>query len=415
MSHAHEGPVRTAATGIVGEVSGPPLDPTSEILRVEDLTVRFPTDDGMVNAVRGVSYVLHPREVLGIVGESGSGKSVSSMAVMGLLPRSAKVEGKILFRGDDVLKMRADQQRSLRGRKIGMIFQDAMTALNPVLTIGAQLAEAVRSHEHISHTAALVRAQEMLDLVGIPQAKDRLRNYPHEFSGGMRQRAMIAMAVINRPDVIFADEPTTALDVTVQAQILDTLLDVKDEVDAAIVFITHDLGVIASVADRVLVMYAGKPVETAGVDEIFTEPRMPYTAGLLGSMPTVDLIGERLRPIQGTPPSLINLPTGCPFRPRCPISVDLCAAAEPPLMETDRRNHRSACHRWDDVAAYEDATAMFRVRPGETVGLTAEDTEDLELPGVRPEDVGGSSPADGSSSADAPDDRSGSTIAGERA
>ncbi len=275
--------------GVVGEVSGPPLDPTEEILRVEDLTVRFPTDDGMVNAVRGVSYVLHPREVLGIVGESGSGKSVSSMAVMGLLPRTAKVEGKILFRGDDVLKMRPDQQRSLRGRKIGMIFQDAMTALNPVLTIGSQLAEAVRSHEHISHTAALVRAQEMLDLVGIPQAKARLKNYPHEFSGGMRQRAMIAMAVINRPDVIFADEPTTALDVTVQAQILDTLLEVKDEVDAAIVFITHDLGVIASVADRVLVMYAGKPVETAGVDEIFSEPRMPYTAGLLGSMPTVDL------------------------------------------------------------------------------------------------------------------------------
>ena len=251
-------------SGVVGEVAPPPLDPTSEILRVEDLTVRFPTDDGMVNAVRGVSYVLHPREVLGIVGESGSGKSVSSMAVMGLLPRSAKVEGRILFRGDDVLKMRADQQRSLRGRKIGMIFQDAMTALNPVLTIGSQLAEAVRSHEHISTGAALVRAQEMLDLVGIPQAKARLKNYPHEFSGGMRQRAMIAMAVINRPDVIFADEPTTALDVTVQAQILDTLLEVKDEVDAAIVFITHDLGVIASVADRVLVMYAGKPVETAG-------------------------------------------------------------------------------------------------------------------------------------------------------
>ncbi len=363
---------RVGHTGPAGSITDPGdderADPSTEILKVEDLTVRFPTDDGVVNAVRGVSYTLHPREVLGIVGESGSGKSVSSMAVMGLLPRSARVSGRILFRGDDVLKMRPEQQRGLRGRKIGMIFQDPMTAMNPVLTIGNQLAEAVRSHEHISQSAALARATEMLDLVGIPQARTRLRSYPHEFSGGMRQRAMIAMAVINRPDVIFADEPTTALDVTVQAQILDTLLDVKDAVDAAIVFITHDLGVIASVADRVLVMYAGKPVETAGVDEIFTDPRMPYTAGLLGSMPTTDLIGERLRPIQGTPPSLISLPSGCPFRPRCPIAVAQCATSEPPLSETDRRDHAAACHRWSDVAAYDDATSMFRVVPGATPG-----------------------------------------------
>jgi oligopeptide/dipeptide ABC transporter ATP-binding protein len=373
MSVGQENPVTTAPVGAVhGTLHTPAADPETEILRVEDLTVQFPTDDGVVNAVRGVSYTLHPREVLGIVGESGSGKSVSSMAVMGLLPRSARVSGRILFRGDDVLKMRPEQQRSLRGRKIGMIFQDPMTAMNPVLTVGNQLAEAVRSHEHISQGAALKRAEEMLDLVGIPQAKDRLRAYPHEFSGGLRQRAMIAMAVINRPDVIFADEPTTALDVTVQAQILDTLLEVKDAVDAAIVFITHDLGVIASVADRVLVMYAGKPVETAGVDEVFSRPRMPYTAGLLGSMPTVDLIGERLRPIQGTPPSLINLPTGCPFRPRCPISIAQCATEEPPLVETDRRDHHAACHRWADVAAYEDATSMFRVDPGATVGLVAD-------------------------------------------
>lgn len=350
----------TAVGSVHGSVEAPPVDPSTEILRVEDLTVRFPTDDGMVNAVRGVSYTLHPREVLGIVGESGSGKSVSSMAVMGLLPRTAKVEGKVLFRGDDVLRMRADQQRSLRGRKIGMIFQDPMTAMNPVLTVGNQLAEAVRSHEHISQSAALRRAQEMLDLVGIPQAKDRLRSYPHEFSGGMRQRAMIAMAVINSPDVIFADEPTTALDVTVQAQILDTLIEVKDAVDAAIVFITHDLGVIAGIADRVLVMYAGKPVETADVDEVFASPRMPYTAGLLGSMPRVDLIGEKLRPINGTPPSLINIPAGCPFRPRCPLAVDECRTTEPALTETDRRGHEAACHRWTDVAAYDDATEIFR-------------------------------------------------------
>ena len=211
----------------------------------------------------------------------------------------------------------------------------------------------------------------MLELVGIPQAKDRLRSYPHEFSGGMRQRAMIAMAVINSPDVIFADEPTTALDVTVQAQILDTLLEVKDAVDAAIVFITHDLGVIAGIADRVLVMYAGKPVETAGVDEVFSEPRMPYTAGLLGSMPRVDLVGEKLRPIQGSPPSLINIPQGCPFRPRCPLAVEQCRTTEPTLVETDRRDHHAACHRWADVARYEDATEIFRSAPHAPGGGTA--------------------------------------------
>ncbi|MFC5380695.1 oligopeptide/dipeptide ABC transporter ATP-binding protein [Aquipuribacter nitratireducens] len=363
MSHPADQPADqpTGASGIVESgLVAPAVDPTEEILRVDDLTVAFPTDDGLVKAVRGVSYSLRPREVLGIVGESGSGKSVSSMAVMGLLPKTARVTGQILYRGKDVLRMSPQEQRSLRGRKIGMIFQDPMTAMNPVLTVGFQLAEAVRSHEHVSQSAALKRAQEMLDLVGIPQAKDRLRAYPHEFSGGMRQRAMIAMAVINRPDVIFADEPTTALDVTVQAQILDTLLEVKDAVDAAIVFITHDLGVIAGIADRVLVMYAGKPVETAGVEEVFAAPRMPYTAGLLGSVPQADMIGERLRPIDGTPPSLIQLPEGCPFRPRCPLAIEQCRTSEPPLYETDRRDHHAACHRWEEVAAYEDATEIFR-------------------------------------------------------
>ncbi|WP_336922966.1 ABC transporter ATP-binding protein [Aquipuribacter sp. SD81] len=350
----------SAAGEVHGDVVAPEVDLETELLRVEDLTVRFPTDDGVVKAVRGVDYALRPREVLGIVGESGSGKSVSSMAVMGLLPKSAQIDGRILYRGKDVLRMRPEEQRGLRGRKIGMIFQDPMTAMNPVLTVGYQLAEAVRSHEHVSMSTALTRAQEMLDLVGIPQAKSRLRSYPHEFSGGMRQRAMIAMAVINRPDVIFADEPTTALDVTVQAQILDTLLEVKDAVDAAIVFITHDLGVIAGIADRVLVMYAGKPVETAGVEEVFARPRMPYTAGLLGSVPRTDMIGERLRPIEGTPPSLIQLPEGCPFRPRCPLAVEQCRTSEPPLYETDRRDHHAACHRWEEVATYEDATAIFR-------------------------------------------------------
>ncbi|MFB9893170.1 ABC transporter ATP-binding protein [Planobispora takensis] len=338
-----------------------------EILRVENLTVEFPTEDGVVHAVRGVSYGLREREVLGIVGESGSGKSVSSLAVMGLLPKNARVKGRILFRGDDMLKMSARKQRGLRGRKIAMIFQDPMTALNPVHSIGDQLAEAVLAHELMPRKTALARAKEMLDLVGIPQAEARLRSYPHEFSGGMRQRAMIAMAVINNPDVIIADEPTTALDVTVQAQILEKLLEVKDAVNAAIVLITHDLGVIAGMAHRVLVMYAGRPVELGDTDPVFEEPRMPYTAGLLGSIPSLEGGGSsRLRPIKGTPPSLINLPTGCPFSPRCPLATDVCREQEPPLAETDSGGHYAACHHWDKLAAVEDPTVFFRTE-SETV------------------------------------------------
>ncbi|MBB5966863.1 oligopeptide/dipeptide ABC transporter ATP-binding protein [Planomonospora venezuelensis] len=339
-----------------------------EILRVENLTVEFPTEDGVVHAVRGVSYTVREREVLGIVGESGSGKSVSSLAVMGLLPRSARVKGRILFRGDDMLKMSPRKQRGLRGRKLAMVFQDPMTALNPVHTIGDQLAEAVLAHELMPRKIALARAKEMLDLVGIPQAESRLRSYPHEFSGGMRQRAMIAMAVINNPDVIIADEPTTALDVTVQAQILEKLLEVKDAVNAAIVLITHDLGVIAGMAHRVLVMYAGRPVELGETDPVFEKPRMPYTAGLLGSIPSLDKDSgsARLRPIKGTPPSLINLPTGCPFSPRCPLATDICRTEEPPLAETDSGGHFAACHHWDRLAAAEDPTEFFRTE-SETV------------------------------------------------
>ena len=331
-----------------------------EILRVEDLTVGFPTEDGLVQAVRGVSYSLHEREVLGIVGESGSGKSVSSMALMGLLPKTAKVTGKAIYRGKDVLTMSEQEQRSLRGRKVAMIFQDPMTALNPVYSIGDQLAEAVRSHEAISKKAALKRAEEMLDLVGIPQPSQRLRNYPHEFSGGMRQRAMIAMAVINDPDIIIADEPTTALDVTVQAQILEKLIEVKDAVNAAIILITHDLGVVAGMAHNVLVMYAGRPVELGSTDDTFYGPRMPYTAGLLGSMPSMTGADSRLRPINGAPPSLINLPSGCPFNPRCPLATEKCREVEPILTLTDHHDHLAACHHWDRMAESEDPTAFFR-------------------------------------------------------
>jgi len=330
------------------------------LLEVQDLTVRFGTEDGVVNAVRGVSYQLAEREVLGIVGESGSGKSVSSLAVMGLLPRTALITGRILLEGENILEMGVKEQRSLRGRRIAMIFQDPMTALNPVYSVGDQLAEAVRSHEQISKKMALSRAAEMLDLVGIPRPVDRLGSYPHEFSGGMRQRVMIAMAVINNPDVIIADEPTTALDVTVQAQILEKLIEVKDAVNAAIVLITHDLGVVAGMANRVLVMYAGKAVELGRTDQVFTSPRMPYAAGLLGSMPSLASAGGRLRPIPGAPPSLINLPPGCPFSPRCPLVQDRCNSEEPALYATDQHDHTAACHYWADLADREDPTSIFR-------------------------------------------------------
>ncbi len=332
-----------------------------EILRVDDLSVSFPTDDGLVKAVRGISYTVHEREVLGIVGESGSGKSVSSMAVMGLLPRSARIGGQVHFRGDDILTMRAKQQRQLRGSRIGMVFQDPMTAMNPVYSVGDQLAEAVLSHETMPRKKAFKRAEEMLELVGIPNPSQRVHSFPHEFSGGMRQRAMIAMAVINNPDIIIADEPTTALDVTVQAQILETLLEVKDAVNAAIILITHDLGVIAGLAHRVLVMYAGKAVEVADTDELFDRPRMPYTAGLLGSIPSLEAAStERLRPIQGTPPSLISLPPGCAFVPRCPLATELCYREDPPLVEVDGPDHLAGCHHWERLAETDDPTAFFR-------------------------------------------------------
>ena len=335
--------------------------PSSEpLLVVEHLEVRFPTDQGHVQAVRGVSYDLREREVLGIVGESGCGKSVSTMALMSLLPPTAKISGSARFRGQQLLNVPDREVRSLRGSKISMIFQDPMTSMNPVYTVGNQLAESVRAHNEISPRAAKQRAVEMLELVGIPQAKSSANSYPHEFSGGMRQRAMIAMAIINNPDVIIADEPTTALDVTVQAQILETLNAVKDEVGAAIILITHDLGVIAGMADRVKVMYAGRIVESGTAEQIFDTPRMPYSAGLLGSIPSVDRSGDVLTPIPGTPPSLINPPPGCPFVARCPISIEECEQDEPPLLETDQPRHEAACIRWEHVSTIEEPRTLFR-------------------------------------------------------
>jgi len=329
------------------------------LLTVANLSVDFPTEDGVVHAVRDVSFDLDRREVLGIVGESGSGKSVSSMALMNLLPKTAVVTGSIKFNGRELVGLPYKQLQAVRGNGIAMIFQDPMTSLNPVYTVGWQLAEAYRAHHDVSKKAATRRAVEALDLVGIPQPDRRVDQYPHEFSGGMRQRAMIAMSIINDPDLIIADEPTTALDVTVQAQILETLLRIRDETQAGIIIITHDLGVVAGMVDRVQVMYGGTVVESGPVTDVFESPRMPYTVGLIGSIPHVGLVGKRLTPIKGAPPSLMNLPAGCSFSPRCPLVADICHEAEPELMTTDRPDHDSRCHRWQDLAAVENPQRLF--------------------------------------------------------
>ncbi len=351
--------------GEPGEGGTLTADPTA-VLEVKDLTVDFPTEDGVVHAVRGVSYRLRPGEVLGIVGESGSGKSVTSLAVLGLLPKSAKIRGSVKFRGVELLGLGDKEMSRVRGKGISMIFQDPMTSLNPVYRIGHQLAEAVQIHDKtVSTKAAWDRAVELLALVGIPNAQDRASNYPHEFSGGMRQRVVIAIAMANQPDVIIADEPTTALDVTVQAQILETIKTAQHETEAAIILITHDLGVVAGMADRVLVMYAGRPVEVGSVDDIYYRPRMPYTIGLLGSLPRLE-IGQRQRltPILGSPPSLLNLPPGCPFSPRCPMRQPVCDDVEPHLIEVDGLGHVSACHFARDLAAKDVSAAEVFVATG---------------------------------------------------
>jgi peptide/nickel transport system ATP-binding protein len=315
-------------------------------LEVSDLAVTFPSEAGAVRAVRGVNYALRRGEVLGIVGESGSGKSVTAMAVLGLLPESAHITGSVKLDGRELLGLGDREMSKIRGKDLAMVFQDPLSALTPVFSIGTQIVEALQIHQDIDKTAARKRAIELLDLVGIPDPHRRVDNFPHEFSGGMRQRAMIAQAIANDPAVIIADEPTTALDVTIQAQILDVLKTAKDATGAAIVMITHDLGVVAGFADRVMVMYAGKPVETGGVDHIYYEPRMPYTIGLLGSIPRLDDADRgALTPIEGNPPNLSALPKGCPFQARCPIAIEICREVEPPLANAGSDDHRSACHR----------------------------------------------------------------------
>jgi oligopeptide/dipeptide ABC transporter ATP-binding protein len=337
------------------------------LLEVSDLSVDFPSDDGVVHAVRGVTYGLSSGEVLAIVGESGSGKSVSCLAIMGLLPKSARIQGSATYRGTELLGMKPKELNRIRGNRIAMIFQDPMTSLNPVYSVGWQLAEAVRAHhKDVSKSDAWSRAVDLLQLVDIPNPQSRAKNYPHEFSGGMRQRAVIAMAMANDPEVIIADEPTTALDVTVQAQVLETLETAQEETGAAILLITHDLGVVAGVADRILVMYAGKPVEISTVDEVFYNPRMPYTLGLLGSLPRLDVDEEMLTPIQGAPPSLVNLPPGCPFSPRCPLVADVCLEIEPELTVTSSADHLAACHRWTELEGEVEASDFFDASAADT-------------------------------------------------
>jgi oligopeptide/dipeptide ABC transporter ATP-binding protein len=314
------------------------------VMEIEDLTVQFPTDDGLVSAVRGVSYQVRRGEVLGIVGESGSGKSVSSLAVMGLLPRNAQIQGSARVLGQEVLGLSDKDLSEIRGQHISMIFQDPLTSLTPVYTVGTQLAEAITVHHKVTKKAARARSIELLELLGIPNAEGRVDAYPHELSGGMRQRVVIAIAIANEPDVIIADEPTTALDVTVQAQVLEALQVAREETGAGMVLITHDLGVVAGYADRVCVMYTGRLVETGTAEDIFYSPRMPYTMGLLGSLPRMDSDrAGRLTPILGTPPSLVNIPPGCPFAPRCPLAREACTHIEPPLELVEEPDHSTAC------------------------------------------------------------------------
>ena len=360
---------------------GRPASEDEPFLVVENLTVQFPTHDGVVQAVTDLSYSVRKGQTLGIVGESGSGKSVSSMAVLGLHDaRSTRISGSIRVGGTEVVGADKSTMRALRGNDVAMIFQDPLTALHPFYSVGKQIGEAMKMHNNVSKAEARRRAIEMLDRVGIPQPDRRVDDFPHQFSGGMRQRAMIAMSLVNNPQLLIADEPTTALDVTVQAQILDLLQDLQREFGSAIVMITHDLGVIAEIADDVLVMYAGRAVETGPTKSILTLPEMPYTWGLLSSVP--DITGDtdvRLVPIPGTPPSLLTPPTGCPFHPRCPhvdkVPGDLCRTTLPLLDTASQPGHLKRCH-----LANPDEIYLKEVLPE-----TAPDLLDPETGGIIPE------------------------------
>src|SRR5947209_8843798 len=328
------------------------------LLSIRDLAVEFRTDDGTVHAVDGISYDVFPGETLGIVGESGSGKSVSTMALLGLIPQPPGriASGTAMFKGRDLLTLSPRELREFRGDEVAMVFQDPMTSLNPVLKIGYQLGEAIKTHyPKVSDDDVKARVVELLRLVGVPNPDQRVNQYPHEFSGGMRQRAMIAMSIANSPSLLIADEPTTALDVTIQAQVLEVLKTVQQETHAATILITHDLGIVAELCDRVLVMYAGKIVEHGDVHTIFQNPRHPYTIGLMDSLPKLTEDEEWLRPILGQPPSLINRPSGCAFHPRCFLSqVRIpCREEVPPLRGPDVGDeHITACHFAEELIGY---------------------------------------------------------------
>lgn len=320
------------------------------LLDVRDLRVEFRTRDGVAKAVNGVSYHVAPGQTLAVLGESGSGKSVTAQAVMGILdsPPGFVTGGEIIFQGRDLLTLRKEERRKVRGAKMAMIFQDSLSALNPVLTVGAQLGEMFEVHEGMSRKGARGRAVELMERVGIPAARQRVGDYPHQFSGGMRQRIMIAMALSLGPDLIIADEPTTALDVTVQAQVMDLLAELQRELTMGLILITHDLGVVADVADTIAVMYAGRIVETAPVHQLYRAPAHPYTRGLLDSIPRLDQKGQRLYAIKGLPPNLTAIPPGCPFHPRCPLAQDVCRTDPPPLYEAGP-GRASACHFWKET------------------------------------------------------------------
>ena len=334
-------------TGAQGMASEP-------VISVRDLTVSFASEAGTVHAVRGMNFDLYPGKTLGIVGESGSGKSVTSMAIMGLLDKNASVKGSITYHGEELLNKSDFEMSEIRGKGIAMVFQDPLSALTPVFSIGDQIKEALVTHNpKMTEQQIHDRSIELMNLVGIPDPEGRLKSFPHEFSGGMRQRVMIAMAIANDPDVIIADEPTTALDVTIQAQVLEVLRKAQRETGAAVIFITHDLGVIAGVADDIVVMYAGRPVEKADVDSIFDRPAMPYTMGLLGAVPRSDRErNSRLVPIPGSPMNLVNMPKGCPFAPRCPLATDICRTTEPAMEPVPGRPGQFvACHRTQEIVS----------------------------------------------------------------
>ncbi len=317
------------------------------LLEVRDLHVEFRTRDGVAKAVNGVSYAVDAGETLAVLGESGSGKSVTAQAVMGILdiPPGRITGGEVLFQGKDLLKLKEEERRKFRGAGMAMIFQDALSSLNPVLSVGDQLGEMFVVHRGMSKKDARAKAVELMDRVRIPGARERVKQYPHQFSGGMRQRIMIAMALALEPALIIADEPTTALDVTVQAQVMDLLAELRREYRMGLILITHDLGVVADVADRIAVMYAGRIVESAPVHDIYKSPAHPYTRGLLDSIPRLHHKGQELYAIKGMPPNLMNIPPGCAFHPRCPMARDVCRTDVPPLYEVDEER-ASACHFW---------------------------------------------------------------------